>query len=96
MPAETHCRVCPAPVEDAGPLCGPCNAELLCHVMAAEPEPTMRHCDACGAPYSYTEARVVRSLKSPGKGNQETPRLCWICEHLHYSAMLAPQDHMPA
>jgi len=48
-------------------------------------------CQECQTPYSTTEARVQRSLKqffglSRAKKNTYTPRLCWVCARLYYSA----------
>ena len=83
-----QCCQCPTPVE--GPnedLCTACAVELAYRIMAAEPEPVMPPCDVCGAPYSLTEARVLRNAKNPRAGSAETPRLCWVCAHLHLSAL---------
>jgi hypothetical protein len=54
--------------------------------MAAEPKPSMLTCVACKAPFSLTEARVLRQAKNPKAGNHETPTLCWACAHLHLAA----------
>jgi hypothetical protein len=53
--------------------------------MAAEPEPAMLKCAACKAPFSLTEARVLRQAKDPKAGDHATPKLCWVCARLHLS-----------
>lgn len=93
MPAAIKCRVCPNLTEDDGDLCPPCSVELAYRIMAAEPNPSTRRCEACSAPFLFTEARVLRSVKNPGVGNQFTPGLCWVCAHLHYSAASSDPTH---
>lgn len=80
------CRQCPATIEAPEDLCPPCAIEHAYRIMAAEPEPVLRKCEACGASFKLTEARVLRSAKNPLAGNHHTPWLCWICAHLHLSA----------
>ena len=82
----THCRQCPAPAEPKMELCVHCSIELSHRVMAAEPDPCTIPCAICQTPFGFTEARVLRRAKDPMKGNQETPKLCWVCAHLHLSA----------
>jgi hypothetical protein len=60
--------------------------ELAYRIRAAEPHPEKRRCKACGAAFSFTEARVLRIAKNPKAGNRQTPQLCWICAHLHLAA----------
>jgi len=66
--------------------------ELAYLIMASEaPEERVRlYCEACRAPYDFTEARVMRNAKNPGAAaSKETPRLCWVCARLHLSARTA-------
>ncbi len=42
-------------------------------------------CAGCGAPFE-ANPRVHRALAG-SKGDPETPRLCWVCAHLHVSAI---------
>ncbi len=60
-----RCHQCPATVEPGEDLCPPCAMELAHRIMAAEPEPTMRKCAVCKAPFSFIEARVIRHAKDP-------------------------------
>jgi hypothetical protein len=80
------CRVCSCPALPGEELCIPCSAELAYRIMAAEPDPSYRTCIVCRAPYGYTEARVIRSVKNLRAGSTETPWLCWVCARLHLSA----------
>lgn len=84
MPAK--CRQCSAPVDEVSDLCAPCSVELAYRIMNAEPDPTMRHCQVCHAEFRLIEARVLRSVKDPKRGDSHTPFLCWKCAHLHLSA----------
>ena len=77
------------------PNASPQFAELM-RVAVIEPQklaadPGALKCENCGGLYSGSEARVQRRLKqvtglSKSTGSAETPRLCWVCSHLHYSA----------
>lgn len=67
-------------------LCIHCSIELAHRVMAAEPDPCKIQCAVCKTPFGFTEARVLRRAKDPMKGDQETPKLCWVCARLHLSA----------
>ena len=82
------CMICPNPAAEDSSLCGPCTVELAHRILAAEPEPEHKRCSVCEGKYSYTEARVLRSVKSPGRGDAETPRLCWVCARLHHAAVI--------
>ena len=91
------CRQCPATAEPKTDLCIHCQIELAYRVMAAEPDPCTIKCAVCKAPFRFTEARVLRRAKNPMKGNQETPKLCWVCARLHLSAQttLSPSESLP-
>jgi hypothetical protein len=84
-----RCFVCPAEAQPSGVLCRACSQELVCRLMAAEPDPQFKKCFACEAPFKWTEARVIRHRKNAGAGNPITPYLCWVCARLHYSALQA-------
>jgi hypothetical protein len=87
MPKTTvKCTQCPAPADPKTGICIHCSIELVHRIMAAEPDACSIPCAVCEAPISYTEARVLRYAKNPTKGNQQTPKLCWVCAHLHLSA----------
>jgi hypothetical protein len=54
-------------------------------------DPEALKCQNCQGTYSASEARVQRALKqyagrSRTKLNSETPKLCWVCSRLFYSA----------
>jgi len=83
---SAKCTQCPEPVEPGESLCGPHAIELAHRIMNAEPEPTMRRCRVCRAPFSFIEARVLRQAKNPKAGSHVTPDLCWKCAHLHLAA----------
>ncbi len=81
------CNLCPQPAEAPDyTLCAPCAIELAYRMMASEPEPGARACRVCGAEFSFTDARVIRSAKNPSAGSRQTPELCWVCVRLHVSA----------
>jgi hypothetical protein len=71
-------------------LCSGCTVELQHKIMAAHPDPVFKHCAICGAPYSFTEARVLRKAKTPRAGDPATPELCWVCARLRHSVLMEP------
>jgi hypothetical protein len=85
----SKCLNCPNPTEGGSSgLCIPCEIEFAYRIMAAEPDPMPVFCDNCAAPYSLTEARVLREAKDPAANRcHHTPHLCWVCAHLHYAAL---------
>jgi len=89
-PAPLQCVKCGQPYNpgehNTADLCNSCAAELLCRIMASSPEPERKTCKVCGAPYSFTEARVLRHARDPKHGDPETPKLCWVCARLRHSA----------
>lgn len=88
-----RCIVCPAEAQQSGPLCRPCSQELVCRIMAADPDPQFKECSVCKAPFGWTEARVIRHRKNANAGNSITPFLCWVCARLHHAASTAdPAD----
>jgi hypothetical protein len=80
------CRQCTDRTEDDSELCAACAVELAHRILAATPNPEKMTCGVCRAPFGFTEARVLRFAKNPKAGNRATPRLCWVCAHLHLSA----------
>jgi hypothetical protein len=42
-------------------------------------------CRGCGAALE-PNLRIAR-LQSSGRGDPETPELCWVCARLHHSAL---------
>ena len=62
----------------------------LAHLILAADDGGFLYCKVCSAPFRLTESRVMRAVKSPGAGDQETPRLCWVCAHLYLSANSKP------
>lgn len=87
-----RCVHCASPALKGEDLCPPCSIELAYRILAEEPHPEHRTCTICGAPYGFTEARVIRSVKNPRAGNQATPWMCWVCAHLHLAAQLPTHD----
>ncbi len=94
MSAAAKCIQCPNEIDkngtDTDVLCGPCSIELAYRVMNTEPEPSFLKCAACGTPYRYTEARVLRHAKNPRAAYDRnlsyvTPSLCWVCARLWHS-----------
>jgi hypothetical protein len=52
-------------------------------------------CIVCKAQFDFDDARVIRELIDPkANQNHETPRLCWVCAHLHHAAH--QQEVIPA
>ena len=85
MSPTNKCTQCPAPATGIG-LCNACIIELTHRVAASEPDPCTIPCAVCESPIQFTEARVIRYAKDPLRGNQQTPKLCWVCARLHLSA----------
>lgn len=85
--ATKKCNQCPNPVEmPADDLCAPCSAVLVHMVLDSGPDRSVFHCVVCQGEIRLTEARVLRAVRDHKAGSGETPRLCWVCAHLHLSA----------